>query len=87
MDEKELRVDMLIAAGYQQVSRKYRRLARSTEKESNRFFSEDFVELSKEEFSIFQKKMGNTGWVPKGEQCPECLTLGHNHRKDCPNRK
>lgn len=87
MNEIEQKIDKLVAAGYVQVSRKYRRLARPTEEEKNVYFSKDFVELSQEEFSVYQKKIGNTGWVPTGEQCPDCLTLGHNHRKDCSYRK
>ena len=77
----------LIADGYRQVSRKYRRLARPTEKDKNPHFSTDFVELTAEEFSLYQKLEGKSGWLPSQTPCPECLTLGHNHRKDCSFRK
>lgn len=84
---EDINIDDLIAAGYRQVSRKYRRLARPTEKESNPHLSEDFIELSPNKFSEYQKRIGNTGWLPKQEPCPECETLGNIHRIDCSYRK
>ena len=83
----ELDIDKLISAGYKQVSRKYRKLARPTAKEPNQFFSDDFIILTKKEFSIYQKKIGNTGWTPTDVKCDECLSLGHNHSKYCSKKK
>ena len=87
VNSEDINIDELIAAGYTQVSRKYRKLARPTEKEKNPYFSEDFVELSPEQFAEFQKKTGKSGWLPSQLPCPECETLGHHHRKDCSYRK
>lgn len=43
------------------------------------------IELTQEEFDEFREKTtGKKPWSPIGkEQCPDCLSLGHMHRRDC----
>lgn len=43
------------------------------------------IELTKAEFEEFREKTtGKKPWSPEGkEQCPDCLSLGHMHRRDC----
>jgi hypothetical protein len=47
------------------------------------------VELSVKEFEEFYQKMnGKPPWSAEGkEHCPDCSSLGHMHRRDCPRVK
>lgn len=50
-------------------------------------FNEHTYTLSEKEFHEFREKMaGKKLWTPEGKiPCPKCMSLGHIHRRGCPN--